>query len=167
LSDYQPDEDQISSPARPGAWRGPALVAVLILVAGGLIVWYALQRESPTIVVQRFCSAMKGQRWSEAYKEIDWPADRAMDEQSFIQTCKAASAFATIQKYKIGEPRHVGDATVVPVTATISLSLFGPTKERTDTIDMSCRLVEGKWKVRPEVGQGFLGFGKPAAPGLK
>jgi hypothetical protein len=168
LSDTNIDQDAFVSPGgRPGGWRGPALLALVLLAAGSLVVWYALQKESPAIVVQRFCSALKGQRWAEAYAQIDWPADKRMDEKSFTQTCKVLSAIATIQKYKLGEPRREGETAVVPVNATVSITGFGNTQERTDQIDIHCRLVDGKWKVRPDLKQGFLGLGKSLLPGLK
>jgi hypothetical protein len=153
--------------ARRAGWRGPAIIAVLVVAGAGLVVWYALQRETPAIVVQRFCSALKGKRWEQAYALIDWPAENRMAEKTFVQMGKALSSVVTIQKYKLGEPRRDGDTAIVPVTATVSVMSFSGTQERTDDIDIRCRFANGEWKVRPDLKQGFLGLGKGIIPGVK
>lgn len=135
------------------------------LAATGMVAWYVMQRESPTVVVQRFWAAMRGDRWEEAYDLIDWPEGKKPDEKTFVQTAKTLRAVATIQKYLPGEAHMDGDVAVVPVSVTISISSFTGMIERKDTVDMRCRRVDGQWKVRPVLKPGFLGLGKLTLPG--
>lgn len=156
-------------PRRP---TGPSLgvrIALLVLglAAAGLVTWYVMQRESPSIVVQRFCSALKGDRFEEAYRLIDWGEDNHPNEKQFVQMGEALKSVVTIRKYTLGEPRRTDNAAIVPVTVMVSLSLLGVSQERTDTIDIRCRFVDGQWKVRPDLKKGFLGLGNLSLPGSK
>jgi hypothetical protein len=166
LSDtsYQ-EETGRPATARKPAWTVRIVLLTLGLAATGLIAWYVTQRESPVVVVQRFCSALKGGRFDEAYALIDWPDEKHPNEKQFVQMGKAVQPLVTIRKYSLGEPRREGDAAIVPVTVTAALTSFSGTQERTDTMDVRCRFVDGNWKVRPDVKQGFLGLGKIALPG--
>lgn len=155
--DVEPSDQ--APPPRP-SWKLWVVLGILGLTATGLVAWYVMQRESPTVVVQRFWSALKGDRFEQAYDLIDWPEDQHMDEKTFVQTAKAVRGIASIQKYKLGDARRDGETAVVPVTVTINVISLTGMQERTDTVDMRCRFVKGRWKVRPDVKQGFLGLSK-------
>jgi hypothetical protein len=140
---------------------------VLALAVVGLIAWYVMQRESPSIVVQRFCSALKGNRFEEAYRLIDWGQENHPNEKQFVQMGDTLKNVVTIRKYTLGEPHRTDNTAIVPVTVMVSLSMFGVSQERTDTIDVRCRFVDGQWKVRPDLKKGFLGLGSLSLPASK
>ncbi len=148
---------EVETPTAPAAKRlSPSLVVALLvlgLAATGLVSWYVAQRETPTVVVQKFCSAMKGDRWEQAYDLIDWPEGKHVDEKTFISQCKLMRAMFSIQKYTLREPKREGSTAVVPVDVTLSMSSFTGTVERGGTIDVNCRYVDGQWKVRPDMQQ--------------
>ena len=168
MSEISPDvEMAVPVSTKSPHWGFRILLLCLGLAATGLVSWYVMQRESPTIVVQRFCSALKGGRYAEAYTVIDWPEGRHPSEEEFVSKGNTLSKVVTIQQYKLGEPRKVGDTTIVPVDVKLSLITLLGSRERDERIDVECRFLKGKWMVRLDLNKGLLGLGKMIMPGAK
>ena len=128
------------------------MVAILGLAACTLVAWFVINRESPAVVVQRFCSALKGSRYEEAYQMIDWGNAKHPDEQQFVRMGKTLQTMLTIRKYTLKDARPLGDGMVVPVTIVAAVSV-GKQSERTVDVDVHCKRVDGHWKVLPDFNQ--------------
>jgi hypothetical protein len=164
LSDPSYEAKPAVSPARqPANWSLRIVALALGFAAVGLLGWYLTHRQTPTLVVERFCSALKGERWEQAYALIDWPDENHVDEKTFVANAKALRPLFLIQRYKLGEAKHEGDAAVVPVTVTITKTGLTGTEEVTAEVPVECRFKNGEWKVRPILRQ-LLSLGKGNLP---
>lgn len=146
----------------------PQVVIALLLIAAVGLYWRWQHTASPAGVVDRCGSALKQKDWHTVYSLIAWPRYRAhMDEQAFTTFASLYGQLYSLDDYQIGSPQIDGDVAIVPVTVTARFNSLVASSTRTDRAEVRCRLVDGEWRIAPDLRNGFLGVTIAGRGGLR
>ncbi len=157
-----------------------AILAVAALAFGGY--WFVQHRNSPQVAAQTFLTAVANDDYKSLYDSIyinegmksKYPdADKfETDAKASMERARSVSPFAGqmfdalktgMKTAKLSEPVINGDTATVPITMTVTMSMFGQTQTREQKDNIVLKKQGGAWKV--DIARG-MGFSKLGARGL-
>lgn len=132
------------------------VLMVLLLAGGGFWMWQ--RSNSPVPTVEKLGDAVKQKDWKTVYSLIAWSDSqkKQMNEKTFMTMAGVYGNVLTLESYLIGSATVDGETATVPVDLRFKLTGVFLNKEKTAKIDVKCRLVNGAWKLEPNIKEDLL-----------
>ena len=128
-------------------------------VSVAFVVRFALQKESPAVVVQRFCATVKAEEWDKSYDLIEWGKPAQTEKAIFIAGAQARHGQIMIERYVTKQAIIKDNSATVNVNVTSTI-VDGKSRKTSDkVVSISCKYSDKGWQVQPNFPGGLLGTG--------